>query len=351
MNNETIEWLANEGGPVIKWLTFKHFGAVASDYDEVRLRKNLIECSLVKKWLGNLNDAQYIHGSFDTCLENVMGKLIEFGLDVSFPPISEALKRRHERWHELSKEERLGKKFYLVLLGSLLLRMGIRDTGIENFARQRLLDLADFLEDCPTEFYMSDEEKLENKAPKSMREKPFIKKEFIRDGELMLPQIHDITLFAMLLKLDGSKKIHKSIQKVVKFVLSDDYQNLYPGFGLGFYGDKPYSIGWRCGLPGYFGFSPPDEMGSHFVMRVELMSQFELAREHEWMKDCIGYLEQFGTKSGIYEFPRNMLCEKSGYYISGAHMGLEEVRRDKKSLQLESTFRMLRIVTNINKIY
>lgn len=349
MESEAIQWLANEGGPIIKWLTFKQFGVIASDYDETGLRKELIECNLVQKWLKNLNDAQYIHCSFDACLENVLSKLFEFGLDVTFDPVTQAIKRRHDRWHELAKEERLGKKFYLVLLGSLLLRLGVRDLEIENFARQRLLDLANFLEDCPTEFYMSDEEKLENKAPKSMREKPFIKKEFIRDGELMLPQIHDITIFAMLQKLDDSKKIHKSIQKVVKFVLSDDYQNLSPGFGLGFYGIKPYSIGWSCDLPGYFGFSSPDEMNSHFIMRLELMSQFKFAKKHEWIKECISYLEQFGSNIGLYLFPRNMLCEKGGYYVSGAHMGLEELRRDKKSIQLESTFRMYRIINNINK--
>lgn len=351
MNAEAIEWLTKEGGPIIKWLTFRHFGVAASGYNETRLRKDLIECNQVKKWLQNLNDAQYIHGSFDTCLENAMGKLIEFGLDVSFAPIAEAMKRRHDRWHELAKEDRLAKKFYLVLLGSLLLRLGVRDSEIEDFVRQRLSDLAEFLEHCPKEFYMSDEEKQKNKVPKNVREKPFIKREFIRDGELMLPQIDDITAFSMLQKLDDSRKTQKNIEKIVNFVLSEAYQNLKPGFGYGFYANKPYAIGWSCDLPGHFGFSTPDEMSSHFIMRLELMSQFHFAREHEWIGDCIGYLEQFSTSFGIYLFPRNMLCEKGGYYVSGAHMGLEEIRRDKKALQLESTFRMLRIITNINKIY
>lgn len=351
MNVEAIEWLTKEGGPVIKWLTFRHFGIAASGYDEARLRKDLMECNMVKKWLQNLNDAQYIHGSFDNCLENAMGKLIEFGLDISFTPVDEAIKRRHERWHELAKENRLAKKFYLVLLGSLLLRMGIRDSEIETFTRQRLSDLTDFLEHTPKEFYMSDEEKQKNKVPKNVREKPFIKRELIRDGELMLPQIDDITAFSLLRKIDNSKITQKNIVKIINFVLSEVYQNLKPGFGYGFYGNKTYGIGWSCDLPGYFGFSAPDETSSHFIMRLELISQFDCAREHEWIKDCIGYLEQFGSNSGIYLFPRNMLCEKSGYYVSGAHMGLEETRRDKKTLQQESTFRMLRIITNINKIY
>lgn len=351
MESEAIKWLAKEGGPVIKWLTFRHFGIAASGYNEDRLRNDLLECKLVKKWLQNLNDAQYIHCSFDTCLENAMGKLIEFGLDVSFAPIAEAIKRRHDRWHELAKEDRLAKKFYLVLLGSLLLRLGVRDTEIENFVRQRLSDLAEFLEHCPKEFYMSDEEKLENKAPKNVRERPFIKREFIRDGELMLPQIDDVTALSLLKKLDNSGKTQKDIEKIINFVLSEAYQNLKPGFGYGFYGNRPYAIGWNYDLPGYFGFSAPDEMSSHFIMRLELVLQFDCTKEHEWAKDCIGYLEQFGENSGIYLFPRNMLCEKGGYYVCGAHSGLEDAPRDKKSLQLESTFRMLRIITNINKIF
>lgn len=348
MESEAIEWLANEGGPVIKWLTFKHFGVAGSGYDEARLRKDLLDCILVKKWLQNLIDAQYIHGSFDTCLENAMGKLIEFGMDVSFSPIAEAIKRRHDRWHELAKEDRLAKKFYLMLLGSLLLRLGLRDSEIENFVRQRLSDLVEFLEYCPNEFYMNDEEKLENRVPKNVREKPFIRREFIRDSELMLPQIDDITAFSLLKKLDNSKKTKKNIYKIVNFVLSEVYQNLKPGFGYGLYGNKPYAIGWSCDLPGYFGFSAPDEMSSYFIMRLELISKFSNAKEHEWINDSVGYLEQFNIDSGFYLFPRSMLCEKTGYYVSGAHMSLEEVRKDKKSLQLESTFRMLRIIYNIN---
>ena len=350
MSKEIISWLFDKGGPVVKWLAFKHFEVDVPGYDESRLREGLIESNLVKKWLKNLDEAQYIHGSFDTCLENVIGKLIEFGLDVTFAPVGEEIKRRHDRWHELAKEDRLAKKFYLVLLGSLLLRMGIRDLEIEDFARQRLSDLAEFLKNCPKDFYMSDEEKLENKVPKSMRDKSFIKREFFRDEELMLPQIDDVTTYAILQKIDGSEKTHKNIQKIVSFALSEDYQNLKPGFGLGLYGKKAYGIGWSCDLPGYFGFSAPDEMSAHFVMRVELISNFSFAAKHEWIQSCIGYLEQFGTNSGTYLFPRNLLCEKDGYYVSGAHMGLEEARRDSKSMQIESTFRMLRILSKINKI-
>ncbi|MFH1513928.1 MAG: hypothetical protein ABIG42_00555 [bacterium] len=43
-------------------------------------------------------------------------------------------------------------------------------------------------------------------------------------------------------------------------------------------------------------------------------------------------------------FPREYLPEKQrGYYVCGAYMGLEDGRRSKKVLELESTFRMLRI--------
>ena len=55
-------------------------------------------------------------------------------------------------------------------------------------------------------------------------------------------------------------------------------------------------------------------------------------------------LETFCTERGTYCFPPEYLSEKHSYYLyAGMHMGLGEVPRDSRALELESTFRMARI--------
>jgi hypothetical protein len=53
-------------------------------------------------------------------------------------------------------------------------------------------------------------------------------------------------------------------------------------------------------------------------------------------------LETYQTERGTYNFPSTYLVEmKAGYYVGGEYMGLEDNRRNPKTLELESTFRML----------
>ena len=51
----------------------------------------------------------------------------------------------------------------------------------------------------------------------------------------------------------------------------------------------------------------------------------------------------FRTPQGTYRFPGGYLRESEGYYVSGYGMGLGENRRKPLGLEIESTFRMLKI--------
>ncbi len=53
---------------------------------------------------------------------------------------------------------------------------------------------------------------------------------------------------------------------------------------------------------------------------------------------------RFGFEEGTYCLPRPYLQEsRSGYYVGGEYMGLEDNRRQLKAIELESTFRTLLI--------
>lgn len=125
------------------------------------------------------------------------------------------------------------------------------------------------------------------------------------------------------------------------------------GFGYVFIEKRNafYSWGWSVHLPGYFGFSSFGQDGktNRLVQMLELMSHFPTAKCSDWYRNGMTHLEGFRTESGRYRFPRHYPHEDEGYYVSGYHMGLGEPRRKKISLEIESTFRMLRLKKNWDK--
>ncbi|HUT18793.1 MAG TPA: hypothetical protein VM366_06500, partial [Anaerolineae bacterium] len=106
-----------------------------------------------------------------------------------------------------------------------------------------------------------------------------------------------------------------------------------------------YSIGWSVHLPGYgdADFERPIHAAT-FVQRVELMARFSVARQSAWFEQSLAHLEAYRTDRGTYRFPAAYLREQAnGYWVSGAYMRLEDDRRRRQSLELDSTFRMLKV--------
>ena len=167
-------------------------------------------------------------------------------------------------------------------------------------------------------------------------------------GESLLPSIHDVYGLAHLPPDSGEEGRDEKISAVVDYVLRPEYQALRPDYGY-FYVDggrrrRCYSMGWGVHLPGYHGFDFRDGMARYFVQRVELMARFPLARSHRWFRESLQHLESHRTERGTYIFPGRYLRElRQGYYVTGAYMGLEEDRRSRRALEIESTLRMLTI--------
>jgi len=63
----------------------------------------------------------------------------------------------------------------------------------------------------------------------------------------------------------------------------------------------------------------------------------------------MAYLETFATPEGRYQFLPEYLHESEGYYVSGFRMGLAESRRKPAWIEIESTFRMLKIKALLNR--
>jgi hypothetical protein len=97
---------------------------------------------------------------------------------------------------------------------------------------------------------------------------------------------------------------------------------------------------WKIGYDVRFG----DARGRGFLQNVELLAHFSAAVASPALARAIAGLESHRTPEGRYRFPAFMLCERrSGYWVHGSYMALEDGKRTRAALEIESTFRALRI--------
>ena len=101
-----------------------------------------------------------------------------------------------------------------------------------------------------------------------------------------------------------------------------------------------YACGWNLDLPDLDSANSYEQR--KIVQRLELLAHFPAARTSGWVQEGMRLLETYRTARGTYCFPSAFLAEKkAGYYVGGVYMGLEDSRRTTRTLELESTFRML----------
>jgi hypothetical protein len=81
------------------------------------------------------------------------------------------------------------------------------------------------------------------------------------------------------------------------------------------------------------------------VLFLELGARFAAARASPWFQEGLAQLESYRTPQGTYRFPTDVLKEapNSYYLYAGAHMGLGENRKQAQAMEIESTFRMMKI--------
>src|SRR5512136_1744869 len=101
---EIYMWLMENGGPVIRYRTATELMTPDKTLDIKRLQDDLLKSSLVRTWLKNFKpplllnqrltrQAEFtrasteIHSSKNTAMENVLGKLTDFGLKKGMPEL------------------------------------------------------------------------------------------------------------------------------------------------------------------------------------------------------------------------------------------------------------------------
>ena len=91
-----------------------------------------------------------------------------------------------------------------------------------------------------------------------------------------------------------------------------------------------YSIGWSVHLH-----------RQNQLFGYTLCNAFPAYRSSETGKETLRSMESYQLPTLIYDFPSEFLQEKTGYLVSGSHMGMGVNRRKKNWRQLESSFWIL----------
>jgi hypothetical protein len=337
MNDHRLtQWLLENGSPAIRYRTATELMDDLAGIDLERLRTDLLRSPMVRRWLdriGSPGGLGALHGSRPEAFENVCAKLCELGLRAGmldeFDRKMEPFRRHLAQWNET-----WGRP----LLASCLNWAGYDDEAILACLSERLEVMYGLARSSNYDIYIDQD--TFGDFPAAFRKRNLVDPRFYGS----LPSIWDVYALAHWPEALTNDKTQGQIDKVVAYILHPGYQALEAGYGVMRAGKRRYySIGWSIHLPGYAG-SVSDFPDYMYVQRLELMAHFETVRQSQWFQDCVQHLESFRTDRGTYRFPGGYLREgSSGYWVTGAYMRLEENRRARRALDLDSTFRMVKI--------
>jgi hypothetical protein len=336
-----VQWLFENGGPAIRYRTATELMDDGESVDLERLAADLVQSSMAQLWMDRFaplrpGDMFSLHGSNPDAFENVCAKLCELGIGAGM--LAACDERMHPFRRYLAQE---GAFWGQTLLASCLNWAGYGDDeAVQACLVDRLDKISELAQSGTYDIYIDHD--TFGDCPAAFRKRPLVNPEF----NDKLPGIWDMYALARYPQALMNAETARRIEAVVAYVLHPDYQALNEGYGYMRAGPRRYySMGWSVHLPGYDGFQFSRAIHAHmFVQRLELMAHFPVARQSSWFQDCLQHLEGFRTEQGTYRFPARYLREQaSGYWVQGAYMRLEENRRSRQALELDSTFRMCKI--------
>jgi hypothetical protein len=333
-----IAWLLQEGGPVIRYRTATELVDDATGIEVGRLAAGLVASKVVQQWLAQIQgprDMGSYHGSNSSAFENACAKLCELGLRAG---MLRGFDWRMEPYRDQLAED--PESVWNPITGGCLTWAGFHDEALLEWLRARLGVLYETAQAGSYDIYI-DQDRYGD-FPAAFRKRPLVAPRYY--GRLV--GIWDVYALAHWPMALASSEAQDQIDAVIAYILHPGYQALDEGYGvMRARRRRYYAIGWSVHLPGYGGTEFRRAMhAAMFVQRVELMAHFAVARQSPWFRQSLAHLESYCTDRGTYRFPSAYLREQTdGYYVTGAYMRLEADRRRRVALELDSTFRMLKI--------
>ena len=344
---DLAHWLVDNAGPAIRFRTMVE---ILEEHDVSKVSQVLndfLESKIVKTWLARLSpqfNMKMIHSSSPDAFENVMGKLGALGMRAGLQPF-DGMTFPFRIWLSEGNEPEIGhpfREFLRAIVASFLAYTGYHDTKpVHDFLVKRLNLIHSFAERPDFERVYADEG--EFPIPEKMNRHKLVNPELYFGQRLALPWVHDVRALAGSKDILQNPELREKSERVAELVLSSEYQQLQPGYGLMKHGTRYYVIGWSVHLPNYFA-PPEDETNENLLLSLEMMAPFEATRNSEWFKRMMEFLESHRTERGTYMFPESWMQEKrTGYWVNGSYMALDHERRGPDAIEYESTFRALKI--------
>lgn len=346
-----VDWLLQNSGTVIQERTKTEL----LDQEHGYSQDNVLELAEVQRWLKLLGSGP-VHIGRDHAAENCLAKLAEYGLTAGIPALDE------KALPYCSPEACKTEYDYFILL-PFLIRLGYGNhPAVHGWFEQRMAELLRTAGLTTYDIYMNEDDK--QTVPASLRVKKLYRPEFNR--EFPLPSCYDF--YSMAYGYNVFITERKKIDSVVDYILDARYQTTPGGYiwdaekrrhyaaGRGYLATLPVMVGvpeWEAEPQiigeGKRGVVYPD--APRLVLFMEAGVLLPGVRKSPWFQRHLAHLQAFMTPAGRYKLPREYLLEREGYYLySGSHMGLAENRRNRSWLEIESTFRMARLVKLLNAI-
>lgn len=364
-DNELLEWLMANGGPIIKYRTATELMEVTENLS--KLQRDIIDTKTVASLLQRLEqykpiekmDIRTINAIHTGAgVEGIVAKLIELGMRVGIEAFDSRMEIFRQYVDNIFVKEGMQSHggndvkntraiFIASLIASYFVHAGYIYDEIIDYIKQRIDLLYKAALERQFDVLLKDSElSAYPKRVKSFEKYSVIKPEYDPGCcDKPLPFIHDIYCMAYLPSAFVDSDLEFKINKIMEYIFDERFQALPEGYGLLWYKANRtyYACGWKPQLPCYFNYDSELEKGM-LVLNVELMSNFKNVRETKWFIDSINYLEQFRTSTGTYCFPQNLIKDKKDQgYVCGVSMGLGENRKSQRAFEIEATFRMLLI--------
>jgi len=325
-DDRIADWLFANGGPIIRYRVATELLADRGDIDRAQLGRDLLVYPEVQRWLANLGQGP-IHHSCDTSAENALGKLLEYGLRSDVADLDEKARPLFARYSDFDDA---------LVLTPFLVRAGYsRRPVVAEWLTRRMAALHRTAQRGAFDFYLTEAEAAA--VPKAWRGKPIYRAEFNPVGaDFPLPTCFDFYALAYWPKDDPAA--NRMIEDIVRFISEPAFQTTVGGYIW----DRTLKRCYAAGRPFLARVTP-----ERLVLFLELGARFAAARAAPWFKAGLAQLEGYRTPQGRYRFPSELLKETANsYYIyAGAHMGLGENRKQTQALEIESTFRMMKITS------
>lgn len=278
-------------------------------------------------WL-NVHEKNKIHGKDDACFENSVSKLLDYGFTKDNAVFHDAF------CYLLDDAYWADDGFMQIIAYPFLVRAGYLDNGnVRAFFHKRMDRIINAIEKYRYDYRDVGEIK-SRKYRDEFR--------FLNDWVLEpLPTIYDIYAYAYYPGKDP--EVGKKIENVVEYALNEKFQSIP---------DNAYVYDTRTKR--YYA------AGSvyHACLREErkllnilLFSNFKAIRNYPPLINGILALLESEDENGFFVFDSSVLKErKNGYQMySGSHMGLGVNRKSKDCAKIESTFIMLKIISNLHR--